>query len=405
MTVKKKIYSRRDFFKTAGAASAGAIITPGILHAGEQTSSDTAKNQTIPTRPFGKSGMSVSTLSLGGMFDIPANQIILNLAVKFGVTYWDTAYRYGGGLSEEGIGMYFNKRPDIRKKIFLVSKAISRRPKGMTEQLDISLKRMNTDYIDLYFIHAVGGIDEMTDKMRKWAEEQKSKGKIKLFGFSTHKNMEKCMMGAAKLGWIDGIMMSYNFRLMQKPEMKEAVQACVEKGIGLTAMKTQGGGSIKTQTETELKMAGRFVKKGFTPEQAKLKAVWEDTRISSICSQMPNSTLLMANVAAALDRKSLALKDRDLLHQYACETSSDYCAGCGHICESAIKGNVPISDIMRHLMYHRSYNDKDVAGTMDRKLAVDIKRYVSLDFSTAEKKCPQKMAIGNLMKEAAEVLS
>jgi len=405
MTLKNKTYSRRDFFKTAGAASAGAIITPGILTAADQTPSDTTKNQTIPTRPFGKSGISVSTLSLGGMFDIPANQIILNLAVKFGVTYWDTAYRYGGGLSEEGIGMYFNKNPDIRKKVFLVSKSISRKPEGMTEQLETSLKRMNTDYIDLYFIHAVGGIDEMNDKMRRWAEEQKEKGKIKLFGFSTHKNMEKCMMGAVKLGWIDGIMMSYNFRLMQKPEMKEAVQACVEKGIGLTAMKTQGGGSIKTQTETELKMAGRFVKKGFTPEQAKLKAVWEDKRISSICSQMPNSTLLMANVAAALDRQSLALKDRDLLNQYACETSSDYCAGCGHICESAINGNVPVSDIMRHLMYHRNYNDKDVAGKMDRKLDVDIKQMASLDFSSAEKKCPQKMAIGSLMREAAEVLS
>lgn len=405
MTLKNKTYSRRDFFKTAGAASAGAIITPGILTAADQTPSDTTKNQTIPTRPFGKSGISVSTLSLGGMFDIPANQIILNLAVKFGVTYWDTAYRYGGGLSEEGIGMYFNKNPDIRKKIFLVSKSISRKPEGMTEQLETSLKRMNTDYIDLYFIHAVGGIDEMTDKMRKWAEQQKEKGKIKLFGFSTHKNMEKCMMGAVKLGWIDGIMMSYNFRLMQKPEMKEAVQACVEKGIGLTAMKTQGGGSIKTETETELKMAGRFVKKGFTPEQAKLKAVWEDKRISSICSQMPNSTLLMANVAAALDRQSLALKDRDLLNQYACETSSDYCAGCGHICESAINGNVPVSDIMRHLMYHRSYNEKGFARTLDKKVASNIKQYASLDFSSAEKKCPQKMAIGSLMKEAADVLS
>jgi len=199
--------------------------------------------------------------------------------------------------------------------------------------------------------------------------------------------------------------MSYNFRLMQKPEMKDAVQACAEKGIGLTAMKTQGGGSIKTETDTELKMAGHFVKKGFTPEQAKLKAVWEDSRISSICSQMPNSTLLVANVAAALDRKSLAAKDKELLRQYACETASDYCAGCGDICESAIKGNVPISDIMRHLMYKRSYTDRDVAGTADRTLSVDIKQMASLDFSAAEKRCPQKMAIGHLIKEAAGLLS
>ncbi len=406
MTSKNKKYTRRDFFKTASAASAGAIIAPGILNADGSKSSDTLINQQmVPTRLFGKTNISVSTLSLGGMFDIPANQIILNLAVKFGVTYWDTAYRYGGGLSEEGIGIFFNKKPDIRKKIFLVSKSISRKPEGMTEQLETSLKRMNTNYIDLYFIHAVGGIDEIDDSMRKWVEEQKSKGKIRLFGFSTHKNMEKCMMGAAKLGWIDGIMMSYNFRLMHKPEMKEAVQACVDKGIGLTAMKTQGGGSIKTETETVLKMADRFIRQGFTPEQAKLKAVWEDSRISSICSQMANSTVLMANVAAALDRKSLASKDMGLLNQYACETSSDYCAGCGHICESAFNGKVPISDIMRHLMYHNSYGEKDFTGTLDKKLAMGLKRMASLDFSSAEKKCPQKMAVGDLMKKAAEVLS
>ncbi|MBW1895113.1 MAG: aldo/keto reductase [Deltaproteobacteria bacterium] len=405
MTSKNKNYSRRDFFKTAGAAGAGAIIAPNILKAADKTESESSDNAIVTTRPFGKTGVSVPTLSLGGIFDIPANQIILNLAFKFGVTYWDTANMYGGGLSEEGVGIFFNKRPDVRKKIFLVTKSTSRDSEGMTEHLELSLKRMNTNYIDLYFLHSFGSMNELSDEVRKWAEKQKSKGKIKLFGFSTHKNMEKCMMGASKLNWIDGIMMSYNFRLMQKPEMKEAVQACFEKGIGLTAMKSQGGGSVKTETDTELKMAGRFIKQGFTPEQAKLKAVWEDNRISSICSLMTNSTILMANIAAALDRTSLATRDMDLLNQYACETSSDYCAGCGHICESAIKGKVPISDIMRHLMYHRSYGEKGSTETLDRKPAVNMKHMASLDFSLAEKKCPQKMAIGDLMKEAAEVLS
>jgi hypothetical protein len=113
----------------------------------------------------------------------------------------------------------------------------------------------------------------------------------------------------------------------------------------------------------------------------------------------------MANVAAAMDRKSLAIKDKELLRQYACETASDYCTGCGHICESAVKGNVPIGDIMRHLMYKRNYTDRDVAGTNDRKLSVDIKKMASLDFTAAEKRCPQKMAIGHLIKEAAGLLS
>ena len=90
--------------------------------------------------------------------------------------------------------------------------------------------------------------------------------------------MEECMLAAAKLGWIDGIMMSYNFRLMYSDKMKRAVAACSEAGIGLTAMQTQGGGSVRTNTEAELKLAGRFLHKGFTDRQAKLKAVWENPK-------------------------------------------------------------------------------------------------------------------------------
>ena len=143
--------------------------------------------------------------------------------------------------------------------------------------------------------------------------------------------------------------------------MKRAVDACVKAGIGMTAMKTQGGGQVKTDTETELKLAGRFLQKGFTDAQAKLKAVWQNPNIASICSQMPNMTILMSNAAAAMDRTQLSANDRNLLQQYAQETHSDYCAGCTAICESAITGDVPVGKIMRYLMYSRSYGDHDHA--------------------------------------------
>ena len=100
---------------------------------------------------------------------------------------------------------------------------------------------------------------------------------------------------------------------MHTEDMKRAVAACTEAGIGLTAMKTQGGGQIKTNTPSELQMAGRFLSKGFTDAQAKLKAVWSNPAISSICSEMPNMTILKANVAAALDRTTLSHRDMELL--------------------------------------------------------------------------------------------
>jgi len=390
-------WSRRDFLKATGTAGLGAVMAPV-----SQIAHPTEAQKTIPVRPFGKTGVKVSILSLGGMFDIASNQIMMKQAVRWGVTYWDTADCYQRG-SETGIGKYFNKYPEDRHTIFLVTKSDARDPKGMTRLLDRSLERMNTDYIDLYFVHGIYGIDELNERTKTWAEKAKAAGKIRLFGFSTHRNMETCMIEAAKLGWIDGIMMAYNFRLMHSDRMKRAVDACVKAGIGLTAMKTQGGGSVKTNTDTELKMAGRFLQKGFTDAQAKLMAVWQHPDIASICSQMPNMTILKANVAAALNRSDLSIRDTEFLHRYACETHSDYCAGCTKICESTVEMDVPIGDVMRYLMYYRSYGEFDYAAVKFKTIPENVRlKMVNLDYSLAEQRCPQKMAIGKLMKEAVD---
>ncbi len=142
---------------------------------------------------------------------------------------------------------------------------------------------MNTTYVDMYFIHCVSDAkNELTNEVNAWAEKANAQGAIRLFGFSAHKNMEASMLAAAKLGWIDGIMMSYNYRMMAKRGMKKAVDACVKAGIGLTAMKTQAAFSanvyaaIGSETDDALGMPENFLKKGYTADQAKLKAVWEN---------------------------------------------------------------------------------------------------------------------------------
>jgi predicted aldo/keto reductase-like oxidoreductase len=201
-------------------------------------------------------------------------------------------------------------------------------------------------------------------------------------------------------------MMSYNYRRMHTDDMKRAVAACTDAGIGLTAMKTQGGGQINTDTPTELKLAGRFLTKGFTDAQAKLKAVWDNPAISSICSEMPNMTILKSNVAAALDKTTLSQRDMELLQQYARETRALYCAGCTDICESSLSGNVPVGDVMRCLMYARSYGNRERARQQFRKIPTAARRQMgNTDFTPAEQQCPQGMPIGRLMKEAVKELS
>jgi predicted aldo/keto reductase-like oxidoreductase len=392
----EKDCSRRDFLKTTGTAGLGLLAATALPESlGAQVAAQ------VPTRPFGKTGENVAILSMGGMFDIPSNQLMLRQAVKWGVTYWDTANSYEGGNSEIGFGKYFAKYPEDRKSIFLVTKSTAWTLKGMTEHLNLSLERMRTDHIDLFFVHAIRSISTMNKEMQQWGETAKAQGKIRFFGFSTHSNMEECLLGAASLGWIDGIMMTYNYRLMHTDAMRRAVDACTKAGIGLTAMKTQGGGQVLTSGAHELNLGGRFLQSGYTQGQAKLKAVWENPQIASICSQMPTMALLSENAAAAMNKTRLSALDREALAGEALAGTSGYCAGCTRFCEPALAGAVPVGKVMRYLMYSRSYSDRDYARRRFRSIAPETRAAMAnLDYAAAEAACPQHMPIGRLMREA-----
>ena len=105
-------FTRRDFVKTvglAGLAVAGAGVTGAM--AAPEPPAGTAQAATVPKRKLGKTGVEVSILNLGGMFDTINNQLLLKQAMKWGVTYWDTAESYGNGLSEEGYRPLLRPQP------------------------------------------------------------------------------------------------------------------------------------------------------------------------------------------------------------------------------------------------------------------------------------------------------
>ncbi len=399
--------NRRDFLKKAAVIGLGAAMGGAAFGQPDQASAQTAlPGSPVPRRTFGRSGIEVSALSLGGMFDILNNRLMLAKALEWGIDYWDTAEMYGGGRSEEGIGRWFARKPETRKQVFLVSKLSTRKGSNFTPRLEACLKRLHTDYLDLFFVHGISSIDEMTPDLENWARDMKKAGKFKLFGFSTHSNMENCLEGAVRLPWIDGIMFTYNYRLMHEPRMKAAVEACYRAGIGLTAMKTMGGGPVKSNSDSEIYMADRFMQKGFTDYQAKLMAVWQDKRISAICSQMPNLTIMAANAVAAVDQTHLSASDRALLAQYAGETCSDYCAGCGRFCLQALGEKVPINDVMRCLMYHHSYQDFMLARSIFQTLPPQTGTLLGqLEFKKAERSCPRNLPIGRMMKEAVNLFA
>jgi predicted aldo/keto reductase-like oxidoreductase len=327
------------------------------------------------------------------------------------VNHWDTSLFAAN--SEKSIGDFLAKNPDLRKDIFLVTKENqSKTTDDLEKCLQTSLKQLNTSYIDLYFgVYMVNNMALFTDDVKKWAQNAKKRGAIKHFGFSTHENMPQCLAAAAKLDWIDAIMTKYDFRLMQDKQMQDAIDACHKAGIGLIAMKTQAmrqrnaSADPNAEAEADKKMLAHFLDKGFTEGQVKIKAVMDDQRISTVCSSMTSTTMLMTNIAVALDKTKLAAEDMDMLKRYAQATCSGYCAGCAHICEPVALG-VPVGDIMRALMYHDSYGDIAHAKAVFAEIPADVKqRLLSIDYSIAESRCPNRMPIGKLVADAAAKLA
>ena len=407
MSDEDKNVSRRGFLKFAGAAGIGSII--GSKAFGEPNEVSEKKEQVtqsleLPKRKLGKTGVEIPCLALGVAFNAVDNQIILRKAVDWGVTTWDSSPVYENGNGELGIGKYFEKNPEARKKLFLVTKASgAKNIEDIERHLQASMGRMKTDYVDLYYgVHGMSSPSQLNDAIRKWVEKAKERKVIRYFGFSTHTNVNACLMAASKLDWIDAVMPIYNFRVMQDQQFIDAVQACCDAGIGIIAMKTQ---AQKVESDSDKKLMEHFSAKGFTDGQAKLKYVLDDKRVTAACVGRGDLTHFRQNVAAVLDKKELTQLDNEVLKKYAAESGCGYCAGCAHICES-VAADVPVRDVMRYLMYYNSFGDTQTARQLFAEIPQEIRdKMLTVDYSAAESRCPQRLEIARLMSQAMQTLA
>lgn len=412
--------NRRDFLRAVGVAGLGSAIASEVQSAelkdpNAAIAAMTPDPGAIPKRKMGKANIELPALSLGGVYDTD-NQIIYRTAHKWGIRCWDTAHIYGNGNSEIGIGKFFAANPQARKDIIIITKSsifgkggpgtfAVCTPELMEERLKLSLKRMNIDYVDVYYgVHEMVRLDQLSNEVRDWAADAKKRGVIRYFGISTHKNTAE--LGAvSKMDWVDVVQVPYNFRLMQDPKIKEAVTACYKAGQGVVAMKTLGMGA-KTHTQEEEKLFEHFTRKGYAPEQAKIKYLLEDEAVTTACVGMEKMNVLMANIAAVMDKTSLASDDRAAIERYARATCSGYCAGCANICDAAMVDMPYISEVMRYLMYCNSYGDVDRAKQLFAQIPVTVRnRLKTIDYSRAEACCPQQMPIARLMLEATTKLA
>jgi aryl-alcohol dehydrogenase-like predicted oxidoreductase len=214
---------------------------------------------------LGHTGLKVSRIALGCMsygdpgfhqwtLDEEASQPFFGQAVELGITFWDTANGYGGGTSEEFVGRAV-KTYARREDIVLATKVHNKMHEGpggsglsrkaILEQLDASLRRLDTDYIDLYYIHRFDPDVPVEETMEVLHDVIKA-GKVRYIGASSMWAWQFAkMQHAADLGgWTRFVAMENQYNLLKREEEREMLPMCTDLGVGCVPYSPLGKGRL-----------------------------------------------------------------------------------------------------------------------------------------------------------------
>ena len=408
--------NRRDFLNTAATlAATSAVVSTAAANAGP-VFDDPVAEPTLPTRKLGKTGVDVSILNLGTWQSTGLDRL-LRFAYASGIRYYDAAKSYG---SEPGIKRWFEAAPEVRKQIFLVTKDHPNEPKDLMRLVDERLKALGTDYLDLFFIHALGdqnpqqGLDWPKDK--EWAkavEQLKSQGKIKFFGFSSHhERRAEFLQAAAEGGYVDAIMLQYTPWLDKDSALNKGLDACYAKGIGLISMKqvagqfNPGGGQGPAILEEVVKRVPVLKERNLTPFQGLLHAIWSDERIATACVSMRNTDHIRENTDAA-KRYTGPLKEAQIheLRDAALAAGPTLCADCDGRCSRAAGTAARLGDLTRYLTYFQHHGYRGEARRFYAELTEQERNWQGADLLAAQKACPNGLNFSSLLPRVDEHLS
>lgn len=248
--------NRREFLKEMAALTA-ALSVPSVLTA--QIAAHDRLGEILPMRKLGKTDQYVTMLGVGGYHigwttERDAQRVI-EAALEGGVRFFDTAEQYGPGTSEERYGKYLT--PKYRDLVFLMTKTQAKTAKDAQQHLEDSLRRLNTDYLDLWQMHSLFTPEDVDNRMQNKVLDvlikAKESGKVKHIGFTGHQNpyAHKRMLELTRendpietvqmpVNVLDQSYFSFTNNVM--PEL-------LERNIGVLAMKTLADGRFFAKKE------------------------------------------------------------------------------------------------------------------------------------------------------------
>jgi hypothetical protein len=394
----RRVITRRQAIAGAGVTGGGLVVGAAL---GVGPRALAAAPVQVPKRILGKTGEKIPILCMGGSMPLDLRfDAKLAEGFRYGVTYFDTAANYTGGNSERAIGA-FHARLGVRKKIWITTKTSRHDPPAFEKSLHESLERLQTDAVELFFLHGLRDPAKINDDLKAVVERLRKEKKIRHFGFSCHQgNVAELLELAARTPWIDTVMFRYNFQQYGNEELNRAIDAAHKAKVGLIAMKTQASAVSFTERTAKFEQSGKWNK-----FQAVMKAVWADERLAGAVSEMSDLDKVRENVGAAVDKTKLTQAELEALWRYAAATRSSTCDGCDHICGAALPAGLDVGSTLRYLMYHDSYGKPARARELYAELPAEARAFDGVDFTRASAACPHHLDLAHLVRRAAKVLA
>ena len=328
-------------------------------------------------RVLGKTGLKISRLGFGGIpiqrIDGEGTKKLMHKLMAAGVNYIDTARGYT--VSEEYLGYGLE---GIREHFVIATKSMARTKEAMAKDIEISLKNLRTDYIDLYQIHNPSEKDLETVQAPGGALEAlleaKAAGKIGHIGVTLH--AEDLLKKTVYLDWPETIMFPYN---LVETQAEKWIKVCAERNIGFITMKPLAGGAIEDAT-----LALRFI--------------LSNPDVTVAIPGMAEEKELEQNIAAAADTSPLTAAEKEKILSIRNTLGTQFCRRCNYCAPCSVGIAIPALFILEG--YYSRYDLQDWA--MTRYKATAVKASACIGCGACEDRCPYNLPIRKMLKNVAD---
>jgi predicted aldo/keto reductase-like oxidoreductase len=399
---------RREFLRRSAVAGAGMGLLPQLAAAVVPEGPPQVRRKLT----LGRTGLSVPDIGFGAS-RLASDETLVRHAFDRGITHFDTAKSYTDGRSESVIGRALK---GVRDQVTIASKiqasARADRDQLMTD-LEGSLARLQTDYVDVYFLHAVNDLARIANpEWPEFLERAKEQGKIRWRGLSGHGGrLVECVDYALDHDLVGGLLLGYNFgqdpSFMQKftanldfvavqPDLPRAMEKARKQGVGVIAMKTLRGARLNDMRPYE--------QGGATFAQAAFRWVLAGGLADSLVVTMKTPAMVDEYLGAS-GYQGVSRAEGALLARYEREQGSVQCRyGC-NACLSSCPEDVAIPDVLRTRMYAEDYEDLPLARGDYAKLGAGASACVGCDHQACASACPYGLPIPELGSRTHRLLS